>query len=158
MITTPALPNRVLRSTALFLSMLLLTGCHNTSSPRFEAVGVREVEREGDRSVIEFSVLATNPNPDPIPLRTISYRVRIGDEVVFEGVRSPETTLHNYSTHEFILPAVIPSEMLLRSFQYELHGSVQYIPPGRLSEVLFDAEILVPEAALDLVGSVDVGE
>jgi len=108
--------------------------------------------------VIEFRVRASNPNGEPIPLRTVSYRVEINGEQVFEGVRSPETTLHTYSNSEFVLPAVVPLEYLSGTIDYALLGSVQYIPPGRLSEVLFDAEILVPEALLELEGTIDAGE
>ncbi len=140
------------------LAMLVLGGCNKAIAPSFEAVGVRELERDGTRAVIEFTVRATNPNAEPIPLRTVSYRVLIGDEVVFEGVRSPETTLHTYSSQDFVLPAVLSQEQLHGSIEYALLGSVQYIPPGRLSEVLFDAEVKVPEAALDLRGSINAGD
>jgi len=156
--TTRSLLNH---ASLLLLSALLimgLGGCNKSLAPTFEAVGVREVQRDGDRTVLEFKVLATNPNPEPIPLRSISYLVSIGDSVVFKGVRSPETTLHTYSEHEFTLPAIVPSELLSGSFEYALLGSVQYIPPGRLSEVLFDADIKVPEAILDISGSIDAGE
>jgi LEA14-like dessication related protein len=155
--TTRFLTDRALLLTSLCLAAMLLTGCSKALAPSFEAVGVRELERDDTRSVVEFTVRATNPNNEPIPLRRVLYRVEIGDEVVFEGVRSPETTLHTYSSHEFVLPAVLPSDMLRGSIDYALIGSVQYIPPGRLSEVLFDAEIKVPEALLDLRGSIDAG-
>ncbi|MFG0246962.1 MAG: LEA type 2 family protein [Phycisphaerales bacterium JB052] len=142
--------------TALVL-LMGLGGCSNALAPSFEAVGVREVERDADRSVLEFSVRATNPNPDPIPLRSVSYSVSIGDSIVFEGVRSPETTLHTFSSHEFVLPAVVPSALLEGSFDYALQGSVQYIPPGRLSEVLFDAEVRVPVAPIEIIGTINTG-
>lgn len=141
----------------LALVPLLLVGCSKALAPGFEAVGVQEIERSSDRSVIEFRVRATNPNREPIPLRTINYRVEINGEQVYEGVRSPETTLHTYSDSEFVLPAVVPVEYLSGTIDYALLGYVQYIPPGRLSEVLFDAEIRVPEAELNLQGTIDAG-
>lgn len=154
---------RFLLARAPFVSMCLMilltqVGCSKAIAPSFEAVGVRELERDETRSVIEFIVRATNENGEPIPLRTVSYRVEIGDEVLFEGVRSPETTLHTYSSHEFVLPAVLPADRLRGRIEYALVGSVQYIPPGRLSEVLFDAEITVPEAPLEITGTIDTGE
>lgn len=139
------------------LTLFLVVGCNKAIAPSFEAVGVREVSRDDTRSVIEFIVRATNENADPIPLRIVTYRVRIGGEVMFEGVRSPETTLHTYSSHEFVLPAVLPSDRLKGTVEYALIGGVQYIPPGRLSEVLFDAEIKVPVAPLRVTGTIDSG-
>jgi len=150
-------PRSMLALSLVFASFLLV-GCNKALAPEFEALGVQEIDRSEDRSVIEFRVRASNPNGEPIPLRTVSYRVEINGEQVFEGVRSPETTLHTYSNSEFVLPAVVPLEYLSGTIDYALLGSVQYIPPGRLSEVLFDAEILVPEALLELEGTIDAGE
>ena len=139
------------------LASMALVGCNAAQSPSFEAVGVQEVERSESRSVIEFRVRASNPNAEPIPLRDIRYRVEINGEQVFEGIRSPETTLHTYSDFEFVLPAVVPLEYLSGTIDYALLGRVEYIPPGRLSEVLFDAELLVPEATLNIEGTIDAG-
>ena len=135
----------------------MLVGCNKAIAPSFQAVGVEEIERDSDRSVIAFTVRAMNPNADPIPLRTVSYQVQINGDTVFQGFRSPETTLHKFSDSEFVLPAVVPIEYLNGSIDSARAGSVQYIPPGRLSEVLFDAEVSVPEAILDLEGAIAAG-
>lgn len=139
---------------------VFLSGCNKALAPTFAAVGVREIEQDGDRSVIEFLVEATNPNKEPIPLRQITYMVKLDGVEVFSGVRSPETTLHTYSSHVFALPAVLPMGALAGSGEvsYSLHGFAQYIPPGRLSEVLFDAEVKVPEAIIELSGTINTGD
>ena len=139
---------------------LFLGGCSKAVAPTFAAVGVREVQHDGDRSVIEFLIEATNPNQDPIPLRQVHYTVKLDGQEVFSGVRSPETTLHTYSSHVFELPAVLElgSFSGLGVVNYTIVGTVQYIPPGQLSEVLFDAEIKVPEAILNLSGTINTGD
>ncbi len=155
-----AIKNRARTLLPLTLAALaLLGGCANTHPPTFRAVGVSEVSRDHDRSVIEFLVEATNPNREPIPLKRVSYRVEIGGEVVFTGVRSAETTLHTYSSHVFALPAVLPASTLggAGEVHYAVTGSATYIPPGRLAEVLFDAEIAVPEAPIELSGTINTG-
>lgn len=138
---------------------ILLGGCSKAMAPTFTAMGVREIEHHKDRSVIEFSIQATNPNKEPIPLKQIRYRVEIDGVEVFSGVRSPQTTLHTYSSHVFKLPAVIPASALSdsESVSYLIVGTAQYVPPGRLSEVLFDAEVRVPEAAIELSGTINTG-
>ncbi len=138
---------------------ILLGGCSKAMAPTFAAMGVREVEHHEDRSVIEFSIQATNPNKEPIPLKQIRYRVEIDGVEVFSGVRSPQTTLHTYSSHVFKLPAVIPASALSgsESVSYLVVGTAQYVPPGRLSEVLFDAEVKVPEAVIELSGTINTG-
>jgi len=143
----------------MFGSVSVLSGCSSTRAPSFVAVGVREVEHSNERSVIEFVVEATNPNKEPIPLRQVYYTVELDGVEVFTGVRTPQTTLHTYSSHTFTLPAVLPLDALSGSGEvsYSLVGTVQYIPPGRLAEVLFDAKVKVPEAPLELSGTINTG-
>ena len=144
----------------VFLGMgLWLGGCNKALAPSFTAVGVREVQNDGDRSVIEFLVKATNPNQEPIPLRQVHYTVELNGEQVFAGVRSPETTLHTYASHVFTLPAVLERSSFAGAgvVNYTLRGTVQYIPPGQLAEVLFDAKMKVPQATLKLSGTINTG-
>ncbi|MGV6815118.1 MAG: LEA type 2 family protein [Phycisphaerales bacterium] len=137
----------------------MLGGCSKALSPTFTAVGVRELERNNDRSVIEFIIEAKNPNREPIPLKEIQYAVTIDGQEVFTGLRSPEVSLHTYATQTFTLPAVLPMNTVgsAGEIQYRLNGSVEYIPPGRLAEVLFDAKLEVPEAPIDLSGTINLG-
>ncbi len=138
---------------------LMLGGCSKALAPSFKAVGVRVIEEQDAGSVIEFSIEATNPNKEPIPMRQISYGVELDGVEVFTGVRSPEMTLHTYSTQMFRLPAVLPAGALEGKgvVSYTLNGSALYIPPGRLAEVLFDMKVKMPEARLDLSGTIDTG-
>jgi len=138
-------------------SLIGLTGCNKSSAPTFSAVGVRQLEDDGNRTILQFSIEAKNPNKEPIPLKQITYRVEMNGVEVFRGVRSPETTLHTYSSHVFYLPAVLPVGTINQSgeIEYQLIGAAQYIPPGRLSEVLFDAKVKVPEAPINIVGTIN---
>jgi Late embryogenesis abundant protein len=162
--STPARPSGFSRASTIFWVLALgftasLGGCNKAIAPTFKAMGVREIEHENDRSVIEFSIEATNPNKEPIPLRRVYYAVELDGVEVYSGMRSPQTTLHTYSSHLFTLPAVIPGDLLSNAgeVEYRLIGRVEYIPPGRLSEVLFDAEMKVPEAPMDISGTINTG-
>jgi len=138
---------------------LMLGGCSKALAPTFKAVGVRVIEEQEAGSVIEFSIEATNPNKEPLPMRQISYGVELDGVQVFSGVRSPEMTLHTYSSQVFRLPAVLPDGALDGKgvVSYTLDGVALYIPPGRLGEVLFDMKVKMPEAKLDLSGTIDTG-
>ncbi|MBO6512334.1 MAG: LEA type 2 family protein [Phycisphaerales bacterium] len=144
----------------LIISMALSTGCSNIKSPRFETVGVREIEHTQERTVYAFSVKATNPNREPIPLKQVAYTVSIDNQHVFSGVRSPETTLHTYGEHTFELPAVfeVPRSQLSGIIDYKLVGTTKYLKPGKLQEVLYESRISVPKAGFNLRGKIDVDD
>ena len=67
--TTRFLTDRALLLTSLCLAAMLLTGCSKALAPSFEAVGVRELERDGyipgafhaPRGMIEFWVDPDSP-------------------------------------------------------------------------------------------------
>ncbi len=144
---------------ALLLPLALLTGCSSYQSPTFEAIGVREVERTDEHAVLVFTLKATNPNRDPMPLRRADYSVILGENEVFRGTRSPEATINTFGTHTFELPAVVPATLAggTGEVPFGIRGSVIYRRPGALADVLFDANISVPEAPLDLSGTVNLG-
>ncbi|MCA9302593.1 MAG: LEA type 2 family protein [Phycisphaerales bacterium] len=140
---------------------ILLTGCSGTVlPPTFSAQGVREMETLDGRTRVVFVVNATNPNREPIPLERVEYSVAIDGGWVYEGVRSPESTLPGYSSQLFEIPAVIGADSLRagRVASYMIDGSVKYHIPGPLAEVLYDADLRVPEAPLHLEGSIDLGQ
>ena len=112
------------------------------------------------RTRVVFVVNATNPNREPIPLERVEYSVAIDGGWVYEGVRSPESTLPGYSSQLFEIPAVIGADSLRagRVASYMIDGSVKYHIPGPLAEVLYDADLRVPEAPLHLEGSIDLGQ
>ncbi len=144
----------------LFLSTLASIGCSSIRSPRFETLGVREVEQTDSRTVYAFVVKATNPNKEPIPLREVAYTVTLDGNHSFSGVRSPETTLHTYGNHTFELPAVFefgPGEVS-GIIDYTLNGTAKYLKPGKLAEVMFDSKVSVPKAGFHLRGQVDVDD
>jgi LEA14-like dessication related protein len=143
----------------LFLAALLIsTGCSRVKAPRFESMGVKQLEQTDSRTVYAFVVKATNPNKEPIPLKEVTYTVTLDRTHTFNGVRSPETTLHTYGEHIFELPAVfdISPNDLTGTLDYKLQGSVKYLKPGKLNEVLFDSKVSVPKADFTLRGKVNV--
>ena len=139
----------------------LLSGCAGSiQPPTFTAESVRELETVDGRTRMVFVVNATNPNREPIPLERVQYSVSIDGDLLFTGVRSPESTLPGFSSQVFELPAVVGEESLRtgRVVSYLLDGSVKYHMPGPLAEVLYDADLRVPEAPLNIEGSIDLGQ
>ena len=136
-----------------------IAGCTSTLPPTFSADGIRELESFDGRTRVVFLINAENPNREPIPLEQIAYRVSLDGEDVYSGLRSPETTLPGYSSLLFELPAIVGSTVLSsgRDVQYAIDGSVKYHVPGVFAEVLYDADIKVPEAPMKIEGTINLG-
>ncbi len=158
--------NRRTQRSALSVKTLLagilactLGGCTSTLPPTFTADGIRELESFDERTRVVFLTNAENPNREPIPLEQITYSVSLDGEAVYSGVRSPETTLPGYSSLLFELPAIVGSGVLSsgRDVQYAIDGSVKYHVPGAFAEVLYDADIKVPEAPMKIEGTINLG-
>lgn len=136
---------------------LALGACSSVVPPRFEAVSVSPAEHSEDGLVLRFTVEATNDNDEPMPLQSASYTLTVEGHPVFTGTRSPEATIRRFGTQRFELPAVIPYDTRLPAGRapYRITGTVSYLEPGRLAEVLFDNEVRVPSAPLAIGGTID---
>ena len=145
---------------AALMPVLFSVGCNTVRAPKFESVGVREIERTDARTVYGFLVKATNPNRDPIPLREVTYTITLDDSYTFSGVRSPESTLHTFGEHTFELPAVfeVPASSLVGLMDFKITGHTKFLRPGKLNEVLFDSNVSVPKAPLNLRGKVNADD
>ncbi len=144
----------------------LLAACSSAGAPAFRspepvAAAAKVTERSGEGIVVEFTLVAENRGPEPLPLRTVSYALDIDGRRVFRGVRSAEATVRRYGRQVLTLPAVIPiapgepAPTGVRA--YALRGEVTYVTPGALAEVLFDAELRQPTTSFRMDGTIDLG-
>lgn len=117
------------------------TGCTFTRSPRFEVVGVEVRERTPEAQVLAFVVEGENPNRDPLPLRTVRYSLSMDGREVFRGERSAEATLPPRGRQRFVVPAVVQDDEALDERSYSFRGTVEFLEPGTLAELLFDSNV-----------------
>lgn len=141
---------------ACALAIVTLTGCRSVTAPTFDAQSAQTTRATDDAVAIEFVIDAENPNPDPMPLRRVDYELAVNGRTVFSARRSPEATIPPFGTQRFTLPAVVPAEMQPDdpTAPYTLSGTVRYLEPGRLNEILFDRDLRVPKAPLRLRGTI----
>jgi len=140
-----------------------LVGCSAYQPPAFEVLRVDELERSEEAVVLGFTLSATNPNDQPMPLQRMKYSLMLEGQQVFEGRRSAETVVRRFGMQIIELPAVVPTtEFDPQRFEqtgelrYDLTGWVEYQTPGELAEVLFDTGVRRPRASLTQRGTVDV--
>lgn len=146
---------------ALPFAALLLTGCGASySAPKLRVTNATVTERTDAGVVLNITVEADNANEEALPLREVRYDVFVGDRKVFSGNRSPEATLRRFGTQQVTLPAVIalaPGESApAGSANYRIQGTLVYVTPGSIAEILFENDIRKPTISFSDGGQVDL--
>lgn len=137
-----------------------LGGCTSYQSPQLSVAGAVPTERTDDGAAMLFTLDARNDNDVALPLRTVEYSVELDGRPVFSGTRSGEATLRQQGTQQVRLPAVVAlTPGTAASFggrqRYRLSGSMFYVTPGQLAEVLFDAGVRTPSVPFSFEGEID---
>lgn len=144
---------------ALVTTLLLLGGCSAYRPPTLEIVGVSIKERTDEATRVDFQVNLTNPNLEPLELRDFTYTLSVDGRSVFRGRRSAQATLARQSTRRVVLPAVISTEAGVGpgpEYAYQLNGSLLYVTPGELAEILLDTGLRKPRVHFSRSGVVEV--
>jgi len=141
---------------------LVLVGCTTYKAPKLTVVDVLISEASDDAMVLMFLIDVENPNDVEIPLQEASYILSLDGHRVFSGNRSPQTTLHRLGTQRIELPAVIPipedGPAPTGSHSYTLGGTLVYITPGEIAELLFDSKLRRPTVRFSDRGTINFDE
>jgi hypothetical protein len=138
-------------------ALAALSGCTGVSSPKLTIVDVRQDENEPTGRRLIIVVNAENLSEEQLPLRDALYSVRLDGVQVFEGQRSPESTLRKWGVQELRFPVALASDRwpgAVGPVRYEVSGSLVYLPPGKFNEILYDYGLLRPRASFRGSGQV----
>lgn len=137
-----------------------LAGCSAYRAPAIEVSGARVSQESSQGMVIDFNLSASNANEVDLPLERVRYTVRLNGERVFTGTRSAEATVRRLGTQDFVLPAAIDLtrfDLPAGEVPYEITGSVVYVTPGEIAQILFDAGVRRPRSSFRRRGTLDFG-
>jgi hypothetical protein len=153
----------MLRAALLVIAALSLTACTSYRAPAFAVAEVRPGERTSEGVAMVFTLDAKNENDVALPLRDVQYTVELDGKKVFTGTRSAEATLRRLGTQQVTLPAVVnlASDSVPRTtgrVPYRISGTVTYVTPGQIAEILFDTGVRVPTVGFASSGEVDLGQ
>jgi len=157
--------NRLGQSVAaamLVVGATLAGGCGTTSAPRLEHAAATVSGRTADGVAMLFTLDAFNDNDIALPLRDIRYTLSLNGRDVFRGTRSAEATLRRNGVQQLRLPAVVslgPSDAAPTGvMDFRLRGTMTYVTPGKIAELLFDTGVRVPSAGFETTGQIDLGD
>jgi hypothetical protein len=128
--------------------MSLTTGCSFQPPPTIEVGEARLIDNGGEAARCEIDLALSNPGDEPLELLTFEYVVTINGESAYHGRRSAEATLSGEGVRVITLPAVVERSLLARGeggrTQWAISGSLLYVTPGRIAELLLDSGVRKP--------------
>lgn len=136
-----------------------LAGCSGIKPPSIEVVQATVVETSDQAIALAFELDLTNPNPSPLRLREIDYTGRLNG-ADFTGRRAAELTLPASGRERISIPASFPFAQMPADaprsgeIEYDVRGSVVYVAPQRLAEILLDTQIYRPKSRFSDAGTV----
>lgn len=153
----------MMRVALAVVAVAVLSGCTSYRPPEFDVAAVRPTERTDEGVAMVFELDAKNPNDVALPLREVDYTVELDGRTVFKGTRSAEATLRRQGTQQVRLPAVVnltgsgEHPATTGRVPYTIKGTVTYVTPGQIAELLFDTGVRVPTVEFSDSGVVDLG-
>lgn len=151
----------------LLIGILVLSatagGCVGSAAPRVSLANAQVAERTAEGLAMQFTLNAENTNDVGLPLRTVRYTLELDGKQVFSGTRSAEATLRRLGTQQIVLPAVMatgPDTTAMRTtgrVPYRISGTMTYVAPGQIAEILFDSGVRVPSTDFSGTGEIDLG-
>ncbi len=118
-------------------------GCSIRRPPLIALTGVTVSESTAAATALRFHLELVNRNPDPLRLREFRYTLLVDGTPVYRGRRAAEATLSAGGTRQLAIPAVLASTAIGKpvELRYTLIGSLEYLSPGELAEILFDTGV-----------------
>lgn len=147
------------RILVLVVAAIGLGGCAAYKAPRLTVAHAHPVERTEQGVAMEFILDARNDNDVSLPLRDVTYTVEVDGREVFRGTRSAESTLRRLGTQQVRLPAVINLSQFGHPPSpagYRIAGTLTYVTPGQIAEILFDTGVRVPSVGFSGEGQISL--
>lgn len=149
---------------ALVASVMLvsLTGCGLPQPPRVSVGDARWTGATEEGTVLTFTLNLENPGDQPYELREVRYDLLVDGRRVYSGRRAPLSTLPAGRGQQIELPTVILNDRLpgadvggAMAFNYDISGSVLYVAPDHIAEILLDTGVRRPRVRFSDQGTIE---
>ena len=142
--------------------LALLTGC-SVTPPAVRVSEATLIETTDEALQVDLRIDLVNANPDPLKLELLTYTFAIGGQTVFTGWRSAEATISAYGRRTPWIPAIVRYEQVdwvevPPSAEWSVQGTLIYVTPGQLAEILLDTGVRRPRVQFSGAGEVPLGD
>jgi hypothetical protein len=156
-------------ATSAALVLLAAGGCSSYQSPRIEVLGASAMERTDEAQSLRLDLLLENPNNEALELRLFDYTVYVDDKRAYSGKRAAQATLNAGGSKQMSIPAVVVfaehgwsgadaeghgGSGVPAQVQWRVQGTLLYITPGAIAEILLDTGVRKPTAGFSGSGNV----
>lgn len=152
-------------SALVLLACVLLAGCSGYRAPSINVAGAEVIETTEEAVAIRFALDLVNPNPEALELRQFDYALAVDGRKVYSGRRSAEATLRAGGTKRLFIPAVVRYDLMgwdarahPAEVGYSLNGSLLYVTPGEIAEILLDTGVRKPRIRFSDTGRVGLAK
>jgi hypothetical protein len=142
----------------LLLALLPAGGCSSFRPPSVQLVDAAVLEIGTDALQVGIELELANVNDEPMRLIELEYRLSVEGRGVFEGRRAAQATIARDGRRRIVLPAVVRFDdvewngSVPPEIPYALTGTVLYIAPGELAEILLDTGLRRPRSTFTVRG------
>lgn len=143
--------------------VVLLAGCATGGTPTLDVKGFAVSDRSDEAVALDVLVDVGNLTVEPIDLVVFNYRVAVDGQNVFAAEWNALNTAPAGRFQVVELPAIIRYEDVewspaapLPTSRMTVNGSLTYLKPGTLTEILFDTGVRRPKVSFAFDGEVDL--
>jgi hypothetical protein len=146
-----------------------VTGCASYHDPVIRVTDARVTEITNEAVAVRFGMDLHNPNDEALTLLEFDYDVSINGKHAYSGMRAAETVLAIQGDKHVEIPAVIHLDATLpppespensggsaNAMSYSINGSLRYITPGKIMQILFDTGVRKPSAGFRSTGEIQM--
>ena len=151
-----------LRWAAIGMLAGALAGC-SLLAPQVFVGDAQFVEASDEALRVDIQLDLMNLNNEPIELKQFDYTVSVDGRRIYSGRRAAQATLSALGEASVVLPAIVTYEAAgwtsaerPDTADWSINGSVLYLTPGALAEILLDTRFREPRAAFRGDGSVAI--
>lgn len=139
---------RSLAAIAVLVSVASLSSCgfvqrsFKSSQPPVVTVESARAQTTADANaarIVYVDLLAENPNPDDLPILSVTYTATISDGAsTFQatGTRVGQATISRYSAQRVAIPVAVPVGALSSPTSFVIRGDVEYLRPSAIAQTL----------------------
>lgn len=137
-----------------------VAGC-GQRAPMVAVAAVTLGDSSDEALVLQFQLELVNRGSEPLRLREFRYQLSVDGKPVFQGRRAAEATLGAGATRRMQVPVVLRYDRVgwtatdrPAEIPYTMSGSLLYVSPGELAEILFDTGVRKPTVGFGGKGTI----